>query len=97
MSPGFDLASAMNSFTDLAGRSGLTANAFGLDANSEIGVKRLQRVVGQLVKRRIDRMRDRDDQQRVAVGRCLRHQLGADDAAGAGLVLDDELLAEPLA
>ena len=59
--------------------------------------KRLQRVVGQLVERRIDRMRDGDDQQRVAVGRRLRHQLGADDAAGAGLVLDDELLAEPLA
>ena len=57
----------------------------------------LQRVDGQLVKRRIDRMRDGDDQQRVAVGRRLRHQFGADDAAGAGLVLDDELLAEPLA
>ena len=59
--------------------------------------KRLQRVVGQLVERRVDRMRDGDDQQRVAVGRCFRHQLGADDAAGAGLVLDHELLAEPLA
>ena len=42
-------------------------------------------------------MRERDDQQRVAVLRRIRHQLGADHAAGAGAVVDDELLAEPLA
>jgi len=34
------------------------------------------------------------EQQRVAVGRGLRHLLGADVAARAGAVLDDHLLAE---
>ena len=35
--------------------------------------------------------------ERVAVGRGLGDQFGADIVAGAGLVLDDELLAELLA
>ena len=59
--------------------------------------ERLDRIVGQLVEPRIDRVRDRDDQDGVAVGRRVRRKLGADDAAGAGAVVDDHLLAEPLA
>ena len=39
---------------------------------------------------------DRAQQQRVAVGRRLGHQLGADIAAGTGLVVDDHLLAPRL-
>ena len=37
MSPGLALASAMNSLTDLAGRSGWTASMFGLVTNIAIG------------------------------------------------------------
>ena len=53
-----------------------------------------QRVVGQLG---IERVRAREravDQDRVAVGRRLRHHVGADRAAGAGAVLDDDILSE---
>ena len=57
----------------------------------------LDRVVGQRVHPRIDRDRDRDDEQRVAVLRRARHQLARDRAACPGLVFDDELLAQPLA
>ena len=59
----------------------------------------LDRVVRHLrIERRIDRLRaDRSHQQRVAVGRRLGDEVGAEVAAGAGLVLDDEGLAERLA
>ena len=44
-----------------------------------------------------DRQRRRvRHEQRVAVGGRLRHQRGADGRAGAGLVLDDHGLAQPL-
>ena len=36
-------------------------------------------------------------EERVAVGRRLRRELGADRAAGAAAVVDDDLLAEALA
>ena len=36
------------------------------------------------------------EQQRVAVARRLRHHLGADDAAGAAAVVDDDLAAGDL-
>jgi hypothetical protein len=57
-----------------------------------------ERVIRQaLVERNIDRHgRCRRHQQRVAVGRGLLHRDRGDDAAGAGLVLDDNALAEPL-
>ena len=59
----------------------------------------LDRVVRHLrIERRVDRLRaDRSHQQRVAVGRRLGDEVGAEVAAGAGLVLDDEGLAEGLA
>jgi hypothetical protein len=41
--------------------------------------------------------RDRCHQERVAVGRRLRHHVGAEIAAGAGTVLHDELLAKDFA
>ncbi len=52
----------------------------------------LERVVGQLlVEVRADDVRRAGEKQRVAVGRRLRHEVGADRAARAGLVLDEEL------
>src|SRR5262245_26265527 len=46
-----------------------------------------------LVERRVDGVRRASHEQRVAVRRRLHHRLGANVAAGAGPVLDDELLA----
>ena len=48
------------------------------------------------VERGIDRMRGHDLQQRVAIRGRLGDRLGSDVAAGAGAVLDDELLAEAI-
>ena len=78
--------------------SGLTISTNGVCASKserhEIG----QRLVRQaLIERDIDRHgRRRRHQQRVAVGGGLLHRGRGDDRAGAGLVLDDEALAEPL-
>ena len=53
------------------------------------------RVIGQLGdQRRVGDVGDVDERQRVPVGRRLRHQLGGDDRARAGAVLDHELLPE---
>ena len=49
-----------------------------------------------LVERRVDGVRGRDEQQRVAVGRRAHHRLGRDVAAGARPALDHERLPEPL-
>ena len=49
-----------------------------------------------VVERRIDGVAGVDQQQRVAIGRRRDDRLGAEIAAGAALVLDDEGLAEPL-
>ena len=59
----------------------------------------LDRVVWQLLLQdRIDReSRRARKKQRVAIGRGSRADFGADDAAGAGAVVDDDLLAELLA
>src|SRR5439155_20345076 len=46
------------------------------------------------VQRHVDRVGRRRDEQRVAVGRALRDEIGADIAAGAGLVLDDDRLSQ---
>ena len=48
------------------------------------------------VERGIDRVRGHDLQQRVAIGGRSGDRLGPDVAAGAGAVLDDELLAEAI-
>jgi hypothetical protein len=59
-------------------------------------LERIVRHVGKqiLVERDLGR---RSNQQRVAVGRTLGDKLRPDHAARAGLVLDDEILAERLA
>ena len=42
---------------------------------------------------RVDSMRARvADDQRVAIGRRLGHDVGTDDASGAGMILDKDLL-----
>jgi hypothetical protein len=49
-----------------------------------------------LVERDVDRVRRADDEERVAIGRRPHHELGAEIGAGAGPILDDELLAGTL-
>ncbi len=53
-------------------------------------------VVGNLVHARIDRMRSRREEQRVAVGRRLRDRLGRDRSAAAAALVDDHRLAPDL-
>ena len=58
----------------------------------------VDRIVGELrVERGADGVGLRREQQRVAVRRGAGDDLGADRGAGAGLVLDDELLPEAFA
>ena len=52
------------------------------------------RVVFELVERRVDRMRDRYDAERVAVRRRVGAGLGADGAAGAAAIVDIDLLSQ---
>ena len=57
--------------------------------------ERFLRIVVELVEQRLAAEGpDRAHQQRVAVGRGVRDQLGPDGAAGAALVLDDDGLPE---
>jgi hypothetical protein len=49
-----------------------------------------------LIKCRIDRIPDTDDEEHIAVGWCADDRLGGDVAASANPVLDDELLTEVL-
>src|SRR6266540_5570261 len=53
-------------------------------------------VVVELVEERIDSVRGEREQKDVAVGRALGHRLGADRAAGAAPILDDDSLPEAL-
>ena len=60
--------------------------------------KAFERVVGELaVERGAGRHADMVEQQRVAVGLGLGDAAGAERAAGAADILDDDLLAEVLA
>ncbi len=59
------------------------------------GFEVLDRVVAQLLQRRVDAVRgDIAPQERVPVGGRARHVLGRDAAVRAGLVVDDDRLAE---
>src|SRR5215468_8870136 len=49
-----------------------------------------------VVERRVHRVRQPDEQERIAVRRCPHDALGADIAAGTRSVLNDEWLPEPL-
>src|SRR3984893_14182320 len=49
-----------------------------------------------LVERRVHRVRQADEQERIAVRRCPHDAFGTDIAAGARSVLNDEWLPEPL-
>src|SRR5262249_54066769 len=84
----------MSSLTLFTGSAGLTISAWLMVTSPESGVK-LDRVIGQLgVEAGIDHERHfRPDEQRVAVGRRLGDVLRRDLVVGAGLVLDDDLLA----
>ncbi len=68
--------------------------AGGDDAHRDEILHRIERL---LVEPGIDRVRDGNDQERVAVGRRLGGEVGADDTAGAAAVIDEDLLAQSLA
>ncbi len=96
-SPGFCLASAISSLIDWTGRSGVNDDHVRPRTHDADRRERLDRIVGQFVEPRVDRMRQRNDQDGVAIGCRMGRKLGADHAAGAGAVVDDHLLAELLA
>ena len=87
----------MNSGTVLAGTDGFTTMTLGTrhdardrrDVADEIEIELV-------VERRVDRVRRTDQKECIAVGGRTHDRLGADIAAGARPVLDDEWLAEPL-
>src|ERR1041384_7452547 len=86
----------MNSGSVVAGTDGFTTTTYDSRAAPMTGaISRMKsKLIG--VERGIDRIRRHDLQQRVAIGRRLGDHLGADVAAGARAILDDELLAEAL-
>ncbi|MNZ97641.1 hypothetical protein D3C78_1168900 [compost metagenome] len=64
-------------------------------ADHAYGLELRDRVVAQLLQRRAHAVRaDVAEENGVAVGRGARHMLRRDGAVGAGLVLDDHLLAQ---
>src|SRR5438132_5010489 len=92
--PGLARTSARNSFRFLAGSEGCTDNTFGMRHSSDIA-EVARRVVRKLcVHPRVHRVRADDQTDGVAVGRRLGDRISADDAARAGLVLDDYRLAD---
>ena len=95
-SPGFARASSMNSFRFVAFTDGCATSTLGPTAIIAIGAMALDGVVRQLVQRRAGGIARRHHGDRVAVRVGARRNLGADRAAGARAVVDDELLAELL-
>jgi hypothetical protein len=82
----------MSSFTLFTGSEGCVRSAAGMSTMSPSGVERQV-----LEERGIDEEARGRDQRRVAVGRAFCNRFRADIAAGAGPVIDDELLAQNLA
>src|SRR6185436_2916658 len=63
-------------------------------AEQRNGREVLDRVVRELADRLVHGMRDRREQQRVAVRRRPRRNLRADDAARAAAIVHDQLLSD---
>ena len=85
----------MNSGTVLAGS--LRSNHHHLRHANDAGDRRrvAQKIeIEMLIKRGVDGVRTGNQKQRVTVGRRLHHHLGGEVGAGAGPIIDDELLAE---
>jgi hypothetical protein len=83
----------------LAGKDGCTTSEFGFVADQADRREILARIVaGVFIERRADAQRAGVTQHDgVAIGRALRHRLGADGAAGPGPVVDDDLFTQRLA
>ena len=73
-------------------RKNIGAAAETADRNEGFGV-----IVRQLVEPGIDRVRQRDDQQRIAVRRRLGGDVGSDRSAGTAAIVDLDLLPERIA
>ena len=91
--PGLAFAAVTTSARVLYGESAPTTITSGALATRLTGVRSFARVVGQLgVERRVDReVAGLAQHQRVAVGRRLGRGVHAEVAAGARLVVDDEV------
>ena len=87
-------ASATSSGTERAGSAGVDAEDVGVDRGDAADRLEVANDVKRqvLVKARVDGKRARCHQQRVTVGRRLRHRLRADHAIGARPVLDNKRL-----
>src|SRR6516225_119184 len=93
--PGSALASATKSRTVSAFTAGLTKKTIEAVPISPIGVKSRNGIVMHaLLDRRNDGVRHVGEQEGVAVRRGFGGNLDAEAAAGAGAVVDDDLLAE---
>jgi hypothetical protein len=91
--PGFDFASAMSSFTFLAGTDGCTARRLGAEPTSVYRRQIMFDAVRDVrMQPRIDREAVRGHEQRVAVRCRARDGFCADEAITAGTIVDEELL-----
>ena len=82
----------MNSLRLVTGSEGCTTSISGI-IESDFGDRRQNfSVVGLLLQAGIDGERERRHEQGVSVGRGLGHDIGADRAAAAGPVADDDRL-----
>ena len=87
----------MNSATVLAGNDGLTTMTNGERPKLATGaISRMKLKLSVVVERRAHCARQNDHEQCVAVRWRSHDQFGADIAAGARPVIDDDLLPEPL-
>ena len=93
--PGSRFASAIKSAIECAGTDGFTRTRLGLGSDQADRGKILLRVItGVGIKRWIDGERARRDEQRVTVRRPPGGVPGADGAAGAATIFDDNWLAK---
>jgi len=87
----------MNSGTDLAGTDGVYHHGIGTSENAGDRRNVADEIeIELIVERRVARVEATGHEQRIAVCGRVHDRLGADIAAAARPVLDDEWLAEPL-